>query len=159
MRAAVSVRRQLRAHSQTQQRTFAVNALNTKTNRLDPFEGLFFPFDGQAVQAEPYFASRVAKVFVGGAYLDLRNARVAIEPVGVSDVRPQSFGTRFEIKLPSFVILAQGHVRIAKCRLPIANLLCVSGSRPKSAIGNLLDFLVLRIDIFMRLGHTVVLRL
>src|SRR5689334_9989430 len=109
MRAAARQGRQLCAHSQTRQRSFAVDAFDTETKRLDPFERLFFPFDGQAVKAQFDFAARVAELFLARAYFDLRHARVAIEPVGISNERPQSFGARFEIKLPSFVILAQGH--------------------------------------------------
>src|SRR5690349_15808959 len=111
MRAAFDLRREFGQHSQTRERALAVNALDAETKRLDPFERLLFPFDGQAVKRETHFATRVSSSFVF-ADLDARHARVAVESIRVGDERPKFFGTRFEIKLPAFVILAKGHVSI-----------------------------------------------
>src|SRR5438034_1051872 len=109
MCSALGFRRQLDEQFQPRQRPLAINAFNAETKRLDPFERLLFPFDGQAVKRESHFATRVAPSFVF-ADVDAGYASVAIESVSVGDEGPKFFGIRFEIKLPSFVILAQGHV-------------------------------------------------
>src|ERR1700752_3365064 len=110
MRAAAVVWRQLRQHTKARQRSFAVSAIDPETKRLDPFEWLFFPFDGQAVNRKPHSAARVAQRLGSGVDLYFGVAGVAIETVGVSYERPKSLRPRFEIKLPSFMKLTKRHL-------------------------------------------------
>src|SRR6185503_8731682 len=111
MGAAFRVLVEFGAHAQTGHRSPVVDTFDAEPHRFDPLERLLFPLDRHAINRQANLATRIRPGRLVLLYVDLGNACVAVEPVGVRNKRPEPLGARFEIKLPSKMKLAITHFR------------------------------------------------